>query len=476
MIAAENRLTLRPLQEINCQKVTKEPATLIALPLGSGKTTVAVEAVFRERDKLKQIIVIAPRNTVLGWERTVRRQYQNYADINLFRRIDSTKSGKAAMESYWSGEPGWYFVTWEFFRTRAQHFWDKSHPDVVIADECQRMQNRDGKTWTNMRLFGKKAKRIALSGTPQGNKMHGLWTTLRWLFPEDLTSSVYTTPRSFWAWVENWLTVTVNPYLGFTEVGGERFELGTMLSYYQSYIREADLTEVPEVNVIDIHVEMTVEQKRMYKQMMTDAIAWLSTPDPTTGKRPLVTELPMSIRLRLRQITLGVPYFNAEGKVSYAEDSKSSKLDAVLEELAALPDDEPVLIFTHSREFAQMAAIRLTKAGYLSWAWVGGTTDKMRQEAVALWGKPNGPQVIVAVVEAIAEGTDGLQDMCREEIWLSESENMMMNEQARGRLPRGGQQYVVNRRRIIVPGTYDEKIIDSHLARLLESNQSLKGK
>ena len=477
MLKQEQRLTLRPLQEQHCQQVMAEPATLIALPLGAGKTTIAVEAAYRLGSN--RVLVVAPRNTAHGWERTVRRQYQEYVNDDTFRRIDSTVTGKKAMTAFWSGEPGWFFVTWEFYRTRPVGFWDKLTADIVVLDEVQRMQNRNGKTWRNMRNVGHSSKRVALSGTPQGNKMQGFWTTLRWLFPEGKyqdPTSVYSTPLSFWLWAGDWLNIVENEYMGFTEVLGERFELGTMLSYYKSYIRDSDMSEVPPVNVIDIHVPLTAAQRRLYKQVEKDAITWLSTPDPTTGKLPMVAELPMTIRLRLRQITLGVPIINDEGKVTYAEDTVSSKLEAALEELSDLPDSTPVLVFTHSREFALVASRRFHAAGYLSYAWVGGTSDKSRRQAVDSWGKPTGVQVIVAVVEAIAEGTDGLQDVCSEEIWLSESENRYMNEQARGRLPRSGQTKTVNRRRIIAPGTYDEEILSKHLQAMLESNQSLRTK
>ena len=472
MIARESRLTLRPLQEKHAQQVMREPATMVALPLGTGKTTIAVEAVLR--DNYQRTLIIAPRNTAHGWERTIRRQSQNYTDAHMFRRIDSTARGKANMDALWAGEPGWYFVTWEFHRTRPVGFWDKLTVDVIIADEVQRMQNRKSKTWRNIKNMGKKSKRIALSGTPQGNKMQGFWTTLRWLFPESGEKVLYGTPLSFWNWVADWLLVEEDEWLGYTTVLGERYEAGTMLSYYRSYIRDTDISEVPAVNNIVIPVSMTNQQKKLYKQVEKDFIMWLDTPDPLTGKKPVVTEVPAVVQMRLRQVTLGVPSINEDGKVSYAEDTISSKLDAALEEISDLPEREPVLVFCHSREFAIVAAKRFTSAGYPAYAWIGGTTDKQRRAAVAAWGAVDGPQVIVAVVEAIAEGTDGLQDYCSEEIWFSKSENRILNEQAEGRLPRGGQKKVVNRRHIIVEGTYDEEIIDKHAKARLESNQSLR--
>jgi hypothetical protein len=451
------------------------PSSLLGLKVAQGKTTIAVEAI--RRLALPRTLIVAPRNTaVSAWERTIRRQYQDYTNPDLFRRIDSSKSGKLAMDAFWDGEAGFYFVTWEFMRTRATGFWNKLKVDVIILDEVHRMQNRNSKTWAQIRNL-KATKKIAMSGTFVGNKLSGAWTTLRWLWPEELNddgtfkNGLYATPRGFWNWCADWLVVEEDVY-GYTQIEGELYEEGTMLSYYPAYMSVGDDLGIDEPEVIDIDCSMNMQQKALYKQVIEENIAWLDTPDPLTGKLPVVTELPVTQRLRLRQITLGVPSFNEEGKVSYDVDTYSSKLDESLEVLSDLPPMEPVLVFTHSREFALVSAERYNRAGYRAFAWVGNTSDNVRSDALAKWGTE--VQIIVAVVEAIAEGTDGLQDYCSTEFWFSESENMYMNTQAMGRLPRPGNPHRVTRYRFIVPGTYDQKIIDKHLARRLGLNQSLR--
>lgn len=460
----------------------REESVLYALGLAQGKTTTAVEAAYRL--KLKRVLIVAPRNTYSGWERTVRRQYQDYTDPMLVRWINSTVPGKQAMQDFWNGVPGWYFVTWQYFALRPEGFWNKTDVDMVVADECHRMQNRNSKSWANMRNVGKtNTKRVAMSGTFVGNKMQGAWTTLRWLFPEHLIKDgsydpkygVYGTPRSFWNWVGDWLIQVEDEWLGFTTIEGERYEEGTMLSYYDNYIHEGDDLGLEEPLVVDIECKLSPAQKKLYKQMVEEEIMWLDTPDPLTGKLPSVSELRAVTRIRLRQITLGAPAFNEVGKVAYNVDTYSSKLDEAMEVMGDLPVLEPVLVFTHSREFASVAAHRFTQRGYNAFAWIGGTSDKARADALATWGKAGGYQVIVAVVEAIAEGTDGLQDLCSTEFWFSDSDNLFMNTQAKGRLPRPStvRSERVTRYRFIVPGTYDQEIIDKQLAKRLSLNNSL---
>jgi hypothetical protein len=74
------------------------------------------------------------------------------------------------------------------------------------------------------------------------------------------------------------------------------------------------------------------------------------------------------------------------------------------------------------------------------------------------FGKPGGPQIIVAVISAISEGTDGLQRVCANEVWLSQDDNNLMNEQAKARLLRTGQERMVNRWYIQSVGTIDKGV------------------
>ena len=79
-------------------------------------------------------------------------------------------------------------------------------------------------------------------------------------------------------------------------------------------------------------------------------------------------------------------------------------------------------------------------------------------------------RVIVAQHEAMSEGVDGLQRVCHTEIWLSQSNSLVINEQATGRLNRQGQTTVVNRFLIQATNTVDDRV----LGRLQERFDKLK--
>ena len=149
-------------------------------------------------------------------------------------------------------------------------------------------------------------------------------------------------------------------------------------------------------------------------------------------------------------------YRNVE--IDFNEYADQPKLKVIKEILRDLPDSEPVIIYTHSAKWARMAAAELDSAGIYgeARAWTGELTAKQRTGLKNVFGvlgltkmrsafTRTGIRVLVAVIPAVAEGIDGWQNVCRCEIWASQSDDGLMNEQAKGRLHRPGQSSPVQR-------------------------------
>jgi SNF2 family DNA or RNA helicase len=169
-----------------------------------------------------------------------------------------------------------------------------------------------------------------------------------------------------------------------------------------------------------------------------------------------------------------VPSVDDEGVVHFADDCKSSKIDEMFDIISDLPDGEPLLVLTHSQKFAKVVTQRLNNKKIVSFEWSGAKPQPVRDIALTdfIAGKI---QVIVAVISAIGEGTDGLQEVCSTVIWLSKDDNRLMNEQAAGRLDRQGQTQAVLSFDIIADGTYDEGQLGKLVKDRLSMNRSLRG-
>lgn len=421
------RLTPNDEQERDIQAIINEPtkAVLEASEMGTGKTLVACEVIIRT--KADTVLIICPLSVRVNFETRLKAQGSDLRQV----RIDGTLKGKAAFADLEKGVSGVYVVGREYFRLKD---WHKIKPDVVIFDEIHAVQNRKSLGFRQLRNLKAKRLKIGMSGTPSGNRFEGMWSITRWLWP-DLVE------RSFWRWAAEW-TKVVDDYFAGKKVVGER-EPGAFVKSLPLYIRREANLDVEYIEETR-YVELTPTQRKIYDQMEKDMVMWLE-------ENPSVAEAPVVQRIRLRQITLGVPTMGDEGEITFKEDCKSSKIDALKDIIKDLDDGEPILILTDSAKFARVVAHRLGKKAEV---WSGAESDRRRENIKADF-LSGSVQWLVATIPAIAEGVDGLQSVASHVVWLSRSENRILNEQAQARLHRMGQTDHVRGFDIQALNTYD---------------------
>jgi superfamily II DNA or RNA helicase len=441
------------------EQIATEPtmAALNGSTMGAGKTLIAVEV--SKRLASKTILLVAPLGTRVGWEVTFSRQ-----GVTLpFRWLNSTKSGKENMESWLRQDEGIYFVGTEYFvrqgwnGTKHTDTW-AFKPDLILFDEAHRGQNRKSKTYKTLRGCDGWFK-LSMSGTPTGNSFEGAWAVARWLWPDKVEPS-------FYKWVPEWCETVYDRFAaGNFRVTGEK-NPGAFFNSLPCYVRLEPKVGV-DIDEAEVYVELGPKQQKAYNALENDMVVWL-------GDNPVVVEFPITQRIRLRQATLGLFSVDEDGAITFDNDCESTKIDAALEVLNYEFDNESALILTDSRKFADVVAYRINAAGLgVADVWHGDVTQKRREELKQEF-LVGGVKYIVAVTSAIAEGVDGLQNATRNILWLSRSDNRILNEQALARVHRQGQTQTVRSREIIAIGTYDSGIMNSHIVKALRMNQTLK--
>ena len=448
-------LTPTPEQEIAIQRMVNEPtrAALNGSTMGAGKTLTGVE-VAKRRDA-KTILLIAPLGTRLGWKVTFERQ-----GVKLpFKWINSTKDGKQALADWEWQLPGIYFVGVEYFvrlgweGSKRSKVWSPI-PDMIMFDEAHRGQNRQSKTRKTLSGIAGQYK-MSMSGTPTGNRFDGAWAVTKWLWPDIV-------PNSYHVWVNQWCKTEYDHFApGNKKVIGE-LQPGAFFNSLPCYIRmESELNVSLHEDVK--YVELTAAQRKAYDQLEKSMITWVEG-------NPLVVEFPITLRARLRQATLGMFSVDADGDVWFDNECKSSKIDAMLEILEDDWDGEPALILTDSRKFADVVVHRL---GERATAWHGNVSQAEREERKKAFIDGN-LDYLVAVTAAIAEGVDGLQHATRNILWLSRSDNRLLNEQAMARVMRQGQTKAVRSVEIVALDTYDAGVLSSQMNDAIRMNKILK--
>ena len=398
---------------------------------------------------MNTVLIVAPLNTRRSWEATFDRQYPDMP----VKRISSKNSEIINILDLQDGVRGVYLVGWEYMR--AGNIFDQ-YADLVIADETHKQAN--GKSQQSLTIKGLRSKyRIALSGTPSGNNEIGIWSTLNWLWPDKY--------KSLWKWVDEYFLQRRNGSV--IDIVREQTP-GRMISEIPMFtrrLRRNHRSDMPAVlPEIQVEVDLTPAQRKIYKQFDELALAWL-------GDHPTATVYPLEQNIRLRQVALGVPKIEMNEKgypvVTFDLNTKSSKIDMLVDIIKNQESEDTFLVLVHSAKFIPAVVHQLNKKGIKAEAFYGATPADTRERLLVELGSTY--RVLVAGIAAIGEGTDGLQHKCHNMVWLSKHPDAKLNTQAAWRLDRPGQTESVNVWNIYAKDTKDEESLE----RLDEINGNL---
>lgn len=488
-----------------CQELTSGTmAALDASDMGVGKTSVTAQVVANLG--LNHVLYVGVKDTFKEWQETLSAQSDGAISL---RRIDTTKAGRKAFEDFRVGVVGHYFAGSQFlgtadwtrvpvlqnngrakiahkngepvlkendqigpqlipvFETKRKHLGIyKKLPtlDLIVYDEVHVAANRISNAIGTIRSIPT-TRKLALSGTFFGNKFPGAHTISRWLWPNVLTDiNEFLIDPSAVRWAEEWCATetpigrngkpVVDPRgKPIRKIVGEK-NPGEFVKTLPLYLRaESPIGKEPDPELI--YVDLSVEERRDYDQMVEEGLFWLST---HPGLEPLVANLPISKRARLRTATLGTLSLRA-GEIYFHTETRSSKMFA-LREILDRPDwqGRPVAIYTESKRYARVLVERMQRGGLKAVEWSGDVPSKKRDEIKRqfLGGEI---QYIVAVISAFGTGLNGFQEVCNRVVWMSESENAKDNVQAIRRFWRlGGNLEDFQHVKILARDTIDDDI------------------
>lgn len=494
---------------------------LCAIETGGAKTALGSAAI--ANSGAETTLIVAPDQThESAWMPTVK------ALTGLDARIISNgrKAEKVARADFEWGVPGVYMVTPQLLTRSDIEYWAG---DLLIVDEIH-LLGAAGKAGQR-KLSGYNAlkdgeplnarfdKRISLSGTPLRNKFEYAWSLMRFHWPE-LYKRGEVAHADYWLWLKDrmtselvsrgykWVPCTWEEYKGRAEgVYGKVINrvphLGVEDKSAIKWLVEAEpgrlFNEAPcviqhfrrrkccefhpegflpidEPQVISRVIDLAPAQKKAIRELEKHYMTYLAG-------QPLVTELTLTQQQRIRQMCLGVPTIEwievpAENEdeeptermlLDFDPDCVSPFADELLRTLEDLDEDEPVTVFLESQKFAAVLTHKLNKAGVPAFEY-SGQTRKTRTENMAEFGKKF--QVAVVVISAGGTGLDGLQKVCKTEVWFERSADLTNNQQAEARTDRLGAVGQVQRIILKDPFGYTEGRMGSQLEKELSLRQS----
>lgn len=443
---------LRSYQRTGVHFLSTAGSAVLADDMGLGKTVETIATI--EEKGSYPALIICPKSVKDTWA-------SSFAHWAPHRTVSMVASGSGKAKAL-SAQTDVTIVNWDLLRTSSRIAGygsirltakDKEPGPLnrpwgtVVADEAHKAKDPESKQTRALWAVGSTAeRRLALTGTPVANEPQDFWTLLHFVDPNEWPS------RS--AYMDRYCLMTTG-FWGGTEVLGLRPD--TKDEFYRAVdsrflrrVKSVVARDLPEKTYVVRYTPMVPKQERAYKEMRTKQVAWLDD-NPVAAFDPLV------ITTRLLQFAASYAEVDADAHVRLTDPS--GKIDGLLELLDEM-GDEPLVVFTQSRQLIDIACARLAKPSVdISHARITGSeTDAQRTDAKRRFINGDA-RVILLTLGAGGEGLDGLQERASTVCFLQRSYSLIQNNQAEDRLHRIGQHSPVTVIDLVTPGTVEETAV-----------------
>lgn len=331
----------------------------------------------------------------------------------------------------------------------------------IVLDEAQAIKNPANETAQQLRRLTA-SSRLALTGTPIENGLGDLWAIL------DFTNPGLVGPRPHFI-----AQLSATGTNGRDQ--GERAlrALNGILVFRRTKSEPAIAAELPDrIDELD-HCSMTPEQIGLY-QAVLDNLVTGSALDSGAEKR---NGQILAAITALKQIcNHPVAYRHDDGPLD-GRSGKLARLEEIIEQVYAA--GERALVFTHFAEWGQKLAEHLsTRFGTPVGCYHGGQSRGARDQLVTEFQTLEGPGTLVLSLKAGGTGlnlTNANHVILYDRWW-----NPAVEDQARDRAWRIGQDKTVIAHRLVCPGTVDERVEEvvagkRHIADLVLPKSSSLG-
>jgi SNF2 family DNA or RNA helicase len=482
--ALANAMTSRTYQQVGAAFIAKQKRALIADEPGLGKTLEAVAGLIEADCWRGLILVCAPLTSLRPvWERELARWASDaHTVIGVPKRQDNAAHRMNIqlqfMQHYVENptQPHVLVVNPEMLRKGQFPVLEHAVWQGLVVDESHRylsgIKSAKNLTQTGKGLMGLKLAedgvKIALSGTPMRGRPSNLWGTLHWLKPKQYTS--------FYRWAETYFLSSANRWSSYGKVIGDinpRMEQALYKSLDDIMLRRTKaevVKELPAKQRVDVVIEMTDAQERMYKAMAASAVAELEGMDlgdefDTDSKLSAVGIL--AIMTRLKQFAnCAWRYANVEGLKPKAimhpnQSGKTAWIEEFLEERGIAGDDRQgenkVVIASQFTEVIDSLESYLNSINVQTLKITGAVRERDRVAVTEDFQSAGGARVLL--MNTTAGGVSiTLDAFCDELVIIDETWTPDDQEQLEDRIHRVSRIHQVTIYRLIGKDTIDEYI------------------
>jgi SNF2 family DNA or RNA helicase len=423
------------------------------MEMGTGKSKVLIDniAVLYNNGKINGALIIAPKGVYKNWfDQEIPQHMPEYIQkrVGLWRTDPNAKDLMPMFET--GARLHILLMNVEAFSTKkGLQFALKflmSHKALIGVDESTTIKNPAAKRTKNILGLKKYCKyRRILTGSPVTKSPLDLFSQCQFLDPWLLDQSSYYSFRTRYAVCRK---IQVNGRQIEIVVGYRNLaELSDKIKPFSYRVLKDDCLDLPPKTYTKRTIELSDEQKRVYKQMKQTALAVLNGKMVSTAT--VITQL-----MRLHQITCG-HFKSDDGEIQEIKNNRINQLMDILDEV-----EGKAIIWAHYRYDIKkiVEAIKKEYGDNSVVTYYGDTTTDERQEAIKKINDPNSPvRFLVGTPQTGGYGITltGASTM----IYYSNGYDLEKRMQSEARIDRIGQVNSMTYIDIMAEDTVDTKIV-----------------
>jgi len=425
------------------------------MEMGTGKSKVLIDniAMLYNKGKINGALIVAPKGVYKTWfDNEIPNHMPDYIEkrIGLWRTDPKAKDLQPLFKT--GAELHILIMNVEAFSTKkglqfAERFLN-SHKTLMAIDESTTIKNPAAKRTKSIVALRELTKyRRILTGSPVTKSPLDLFTQCYFLDPYLLDQSSYYVFRTRYA-VCRKINVSgrqVEIVVGYRNLA----ELSEKLKPFSYRVLKDDCLDLPKKTYMRRTVDLTDEQKKVYKQMKQEAIAFLNGKMVTSAT--VITQL-----MRLHQITCG--HFKAND--GSTQDLKNNRIGALMDVLEEV--EGKAVIWAHYRHDIDKIRQAISKkyGENTIVTYYGDTSTDERQIAIKKIQDPESPvRFILGTPQTGGYGITltGASTM----IYYSNGYDLEKRQQSEARIDRIGQEKPMTYIDIMAEDTIDDKIVKS---------------
>jgi len=426
------------------------------MEMGTGKSKVLIDniSMLYDKGKINAALIIAPKGVYKNWfDSEIPTHMPDHIEKKMVLwESNITKSKEKELNILFGVDHDLHILIMnvEALSTKkGKDFAGKflnCHRAMLAIDESTTIKTPSALRTKNIIDLGKHIpyKRI-LTGSPVTKSPLDLFTQCAFLDPWLLDHQSYYTFKTRYAVVRK---IVVNGRQIEIVVGYRNLaELSEKIKPFSYRVLKEDCLDLPPKTYMKRTIQLTEEQRKVYKQMKEMALATLNGKLITTHN--VITQL-----MRLHQITCG-HFKSDDGKIQKISNNRLDELMDVLSEL-----EGKAVIWAHYRYDIEVIVEAIKKAyGDKSVVtYYGDTSTEDRQKAIKLiQDKDSQVRFIVGTPQTGGYGITltGASTM----IYYSNGYDLEKRQQSEARIDRIGQEKNMTYIDIIAEDTVDEKIV-----------------